>query len=434
MEAWLAYHSSFNHQRNFFRFARQYENQVPVIDGKRHGKDVNLYKLFLEQSIHLLRPGGQCGIVIPSGIYTDLGAKSLREMLFTKTEVEGLFCFDNRKEIFEGVHRSYKFVVLTFVKGGNTVQFSAVFMRQDVEDLESFPHQIGMPISVELIRRSSPDSLSVMEFKSLQDILIAEKILRHPLLGEKIDGAWNFELHRDLNMTDDAYLFRSEPKAGRVPLYEGKMLWQFDNKFSEPRFWIDSKEGRKAMLGATLDGGQKFGYQDFRIGYRSVGENTNERNLISAIVPPGHFCGNSIYLSEGFSLSSATTVFVCAAFNSFVLDYTLRLKISRNINIFYIYQLPVPRLTAADAEFVPIVKRAAQLICTTPEFDALAKEVSTALKLPAAVKGVTDPAERAKLRAELDGLIAHLYGLTESEFAHIGCRRKRSGRRRRVAG
>ena len=24
-----------------------------------------------------------------------------------------------------------------------------------------------------------------------------------------------------------------------------------------------------------------------------------------------------------------------------------------------------------------------------------------------------------KLRAELDGLIAHLYGLTESEFAHV---------------
>ena len=33
--------------------------------------------------------------------------------------------------------------------------------------------------------------------------------------------------------------------------------------------------------------------------------------------------------------------------------------------------------------------------------------------------GATDPAERAHLRAELDGLVAHLYGLTESEFAHI---------------
>lgn len=30
-----------------------------------------------------------------------------------------------------------------------------------------------------------------------------------------------------------------------------------------------------------------------------------------------------------------------------------------------------------------------------------------------------EPVERAHLRAEPDGLIAHLYGLTEAEFAHI---------------
>jgi predicted HTH transcriptional regulator len=33
--------------------------------------------------------------------------------------------------------------------------------------------------------------------------------------------------------------------------------------------------------------------------------------------------------------------------------------------------------------------------------------------------GVTDPAQRAQLRAELDGLIAHVYGLTDAEFSHI---------------
>ena len=60
-----------------------------------------------------------------------------------------------------------------------------------------------------------------------------------------------------------------------------------------------------------------------------------------------------------------------------------------------------------------IVQRAACLICTTPEFDDLAREVG------GDIHGVTDPIERARLRAELDGLIAHLYGLTESEFAHI---------------
>ncbi len=34
-------------------------------------------------------------------------------------------------------------------------------------------------------------------------------------------------------------------------------------------------------------------------------------------------------------------------------------------------------------------------------------------------QGVTDEIERGKLRAELDGIIANLYGLTEDEFAYI---------------
>ena len=62
-----------------------------------------------------------------------------------------------------------------------------------------------------------------------------------------------------------------------------------------------------------------------------------------------------------------------------------------------------------------IVQRAAKLICTTPEFDDLAKAVG----LKNHHDGATDPTERAQLRAELDGLIAHLYGLTEHEFSHI---------------
>lgn len=33
--------------------------------------------------------------------------------------------------------------------------------------------------------------------------------------------------------------------------------------------------------------------------------------------------------------------------------------------------------------------------------------------------GPIDPAERARLRAEIDGLVAHLYGLDATEFTHI---------------
>jgi hypothetical protein len=85
--------------------------------------------------------------------------------------------------------------------------------------------------------------------------------------------------------------------------------------------------------------------------------------------------------------------------------------------MFNLYQMPVPRLTAGDPGFAEIVERSAKLICTTPEFDDLAKEAG--LTPPDHTAGVTDPAARAKLRAELDGIVAHLYGLTESQFEHI---------------
>ncbi len=144
------------------------------------------------------------------------------------------------------------------------------------------------------------------------------------------------------------------------------------------------------------------------------------RTLIVGPIHKNVFCGNSILvlnrdIQSKQDFTDDEVVAVQAILNSFTLDYYIRQMVSANLNMFYLYQLPVPRLTTADAAFEPIVKRAAQLICTTPEFDALAKEVG----LGSHKSGVTAPAARARLRAELDGLIAHLYNLTESEFAHI---------------
>lgn len=70
---------------------------------------------------------------------------------------------------------------------------------------------------------------------------------------------------------------------------------------------------------------------------------------------------------------------------------------------------------SSDKAFDPVLSRAAKLTCTAPDFDALAKEVG----LSSHKNGMTDPAKRARLRAELDALVAQLYGLTEDEFAHI---------------
>ena len=416
-DAWIEYQSRFPHVSQYFRSSNQYKNQIAVINGKKAGTDINLYKLFVEQCYNLLCPAGECGIVIPSGIYTDLGTKQLREMLFNQTEVTGLFCFENRKDIFEGVDCRFKFIVLTYKKGGSTDKFPSAFMRHEVSELERFPKEGALDIPIELIRRLSPDSLSVMEFKNDMDVRIAEKMLRFSLLGEKIEGTWNLVLCNEFHMTNDSHLFKTEPAPGRLPLYEGKMIHQFTHQFSEPRFWIDEKEGRKALVGRNnADNGQVMDYQKYRFGIRSIASSTNERTLIAGPIPENVFCGNSILVSDKIdSFTVYELIFLQTVLNSFSLDFHLRRMVSANINMFYIYQLPAPRLAEGDSAFHSIVDRAAKLICTTPEFDDLAKEVG----LGSHKNGVTKEVERNCIRAELDGLIAHLYGLTEEEFAYI---------------
>ncbi|MEH2178181.1 Eco57I restriction-modification methylase domain-containing protein [Nostoc sp.] len=417
---WLEYQSQYPYVSAYYRSSEQYKNQISIVNGKKAGTDINLYKLFTEQCFNLLRSGGECGIVIPSGIYTDLGTKQLREMLFTQTKVTGLFCLENRKEVFEGVHRSFKIVVLTFAKGSITNKFPSAFMRHDVQELQMFPLEDSLQISVEMVRQLSPESLGIVEFTNKYDLLIAEKVSKSPLLGEKLNKCWNISLQSEFHMTNDSYLFQQEIKPKMLPLYEGKMIHQFNYQFDKPRYWIVEQEGRSALLGRKEDKGQRLDYQDYRLGFRKIARNTDARTMISTIIPP-NFHAESFQSVRTYDNEEKRQIgydvmfYLCGVWNSFVLDYLLRLRVTANVNFFYVYQLPVPRLTKNDRYFNDIVQRAAKLICTTPEFDELAQEVG----LGSHQQGVTNETERAKLRAELDGMVAHLYNLTEDEFSYI---------------
>jgi len=477
--AWLEYQSRFPFLNLYFRSSSQYQHQIAAVNGKKAGADINLYKLFTEQSFNLLKQNGECGIVIPSGIYTDLGATGLRHLLFNETNITGLFCFENRKTIFEGVDSRFKFVVLTFVKNTvgagskpahhkhNTVEikspssnddvvvmraglepaptqsfpaafmrhveikspssnddvvvmreglepaptqsFPAAFMRHDVAELNNFPNPDSLQISTNLIKKLSPDSQSIMEFKNETDIKIAEKMLAFPLLGEQLENTWNLKLTREFHMTDDSRLFEIENIEGCLPLFECKMIHQFSSNWGQPEYWIDEEEGRKALLGKAEDVGQVLDYQDYRLAYRAIGRNTDIRTMIASIIPPC-FAGNSINISK--SLNVASLLFCVSFLNSFVADWLLRQKVSANVNMFYVYQLPIPRLTETDPRFKAIVERAAGLICVSEEFEDLKRElVAKGYELK------TDAPEI--LRAELDGLVAKLYDLTAEEFAHI---------------
>ncbi len=413
-QAWLEYQSQYPHVSLYFRSSEQYKNQISIVNGKKQGTDLNLYKLFVEQCFNLLHPQGECGIVVPSGIYTDLGTKQLREMLFSQTNVTGLFCFENRKTIFEGVDSRFKFVILTFEKNKQTLSFPVEFMRHDVEELQRFPHKDSLVISVDLIRKLSPDSLSVMEFKQDIDIHIAEKMSRFPLLGETLPDTWNLKLTREFDMTNDSYLFKQVPTHNCVPLIQGNMFHQFNNNLAAPKYWIDLDEGRKKILGKQEDKGQKLSYQDYRLVHRRIARNTDQRSLIACILPKNKFCADTAQTVKNI-LPYKVTIYIATLFNSFVNDYQIRHRITAHCDMHFMCSLKIPRLKEGDKYFQEIVENAAKLICTTEEFEQLAKEVG----IGSHKNGVTEEAERMAIRAKLDAIVAHLYELTPTEFQHI---------------
>ncbi len=401
-------------------------------DFTRQGRgDTATHKLFLERGYGLLAEGGQgtgdrglgtgnggrLGFVVPSGLYSDLGTKELREMLLNDGRIEYLYSFSNERFFFPDVHHSFKFTLLGVQKGAECDGFWATFRLNPrvAVSPDELPEFLGNRENLIYVRQSSlarfsPDSLSVMEFQSQRDVDVASAVFSdHPLMGEESD-VWNVKLSNEVHFTNNRDLLNQRGEG--LPLFEGKTIHQFDASYGEHQFWI--AEDKIVELSPE----KQAQLQTYRVAHRRIARSTDAHTLIAAIVPPRTVCevNATVALVVGND-DPKTLLFLCALLNSLALDYVIRYKISTTLTMFYLYQLPVPRLSAGDPFFDAIVPRAARLTCTSPAFADLWQAVMGEAWTSAS--GVTDPVERQALRDELDALVAHLYGLTRADFAHI---------------
>lgn len=418
--AWKKYERIINKQSLFYRESNSFPNL-----GRG---DINTFKLFLEQFFKILKIEARFGILVPSGIYTDQGCLELRKLFFDNSQIQSLYCFENRFGIFP-IHRSFKFVLFVIKKGGGTDTFKTAFMLHDPDVLPSLEKD-ALLMSVDSVKKFSPDTLSIMEFKSQHDVDIAVKIYgEHPLLGEYVEGIWNVKFTREFDMTNDSHLFNTEGRG--MPLYEGKMIGQFTHQSEKPRYWIESSKSHQAKC---------------KVAFRSIARNTDYRTIISLVLPSKYGCGNSLIVNQE-TMNGDESLVLVSILNSFVLDFVIRQKVTANINMFYIYELPVPRLTSDNWYFNQLIPRAARLICTTEEFADLWNEVyrpewnifsikdggTSMLEDWNKLKPIWnkecgtygwdktkhDIGDRAQLRCEIDALVAHLYGLNKEELEYI---------------
>src|SRR5690606_11255237 len=137
------------------------------------------------------------------------------------------------------------------------------------------------------------------------------------------EGKWNLALTREFDMTNDSHLFRTEPAKGRLPLFEGKMIHQFDVGFEKPRYWVNCIEAeddlRSSRARSFRQQFKRLGIEDdiklnkllryeeipldnyrYRFSFRDVARNTDERSMICALLPPTVCAGNTLNLLQPY--------------------------------------------------------------------------------------------------------------------------------------
>lgn len=222
------------------------------------------YKMFLEQSHALLKQFGFIGLIVPSGLYTDRGSMSLRELFLDRCQWSHLYVFQNERFVFEEIHHSFKIALLAVQKGGRTERVLTRFRlgpgdspetSELNDDVSAEGHYLALPR--ERIEQFSPHSRAILEIRSLHDLEIVTSIYAHgTLLGENqaLDVSIQYQ-QGEFNMTTDSKLFPARPKweaLGYLPDAYGHWIkgeWkEIDgNRIAQFGMRIISHDGRFAI-------------------------------------------------------------------------------------------------------------------------------------------------------------------------------------------
>jgi hypothetical protein len=231
-----------------------------------------------------------------------------------------------------------------------------------------------------LLQKVSGNDLAIPHLRCPLDLTILERVATlFPPLGDQT--GWGAKFGRELNATDDRRVFQSA--GAGLPVIEGKHLEPFRARARGARWAISSADADRLV-------GQR--HHRARLAYRDVASSTNRMTLISAVLPAGCVSTHTIFCLRT-RLSLRNQHFLCGLFNSFVLNYFVRLRVTTHVTTAIVERLPVPAPGAVPETAREIARLAIQL---------------------ARRRG-----EATGVLAKLNALVAELYQLTETEFSYV---------------
>ena len=165
-------------------------------------------------------------------------------------EVAAAYHFVNEgHKFFPNVHASYSFVLLTL---RHAAQADCAFYLTDINQLKDERRHVVA--SYEDFARFNPNTQTAVLLRTDADLQLCRKIYqRAPVLVNEGLGdegnPWQLRTMSMFHMSNDSHLFETDPTAHPevqyLPLYEGKLFWQFDHRFNT---YNPAQQGKKPQV------------------------------------------------------------------------------------------------------------------------------------------------------------------------------------------
>lgn len=361
----------------------------------------DLYMAFLQKALYSLNEGGHLSYLIPAGIIRSKGTEALRRYLLKNGNDVQYTLFDNKEGYFS-IDTRFKFVFLSC--NNNTADTPTNFYLA-INGNGKSKRKTGEAVKYDIqsLEKIRPD-LTVPECNNNDEKRIFFKIYES---GKEWGENWHVDITREVDMTNDKPLFSSTVFCDSVPVIEGRMVqqhrfgaktyisgsgrsatWRPCTERATSQFYI-----RKSSLSNTLS--QRISSK--RAGYCDIAGQTNERAMMSALIPENVVCGNkvpTIVFQE-----EAQLLFWIGVTNSFVFDWVIRRIISTTVNYFLLLSVPLPNISLNSS-------LAKKIIDNTKRLAKLGKDFYCGN-------------EMQQLRADIDAAVAMAYGLNLEELEII---------------
>ena len=434
------------------------------------GGDVNLYSLFVERAMGLIKPDGLVGLLTPSGIYADKTAARFFQSVSTTGRVGGLFDFENRRlgtnlpPFFPDVDSRFKFCALIF--GGEQHRFDetrCAFFLHDTKTVND-PERC-FPLEPADFARVNPNTGTAPVFRTRRDADLTRRIYeRHPVLvdrsGVEVRRVWSVRHHRQFDMTNQSYLFRTAVQLESegfypvelnrwrngdelyLPLYQGLMVGNFDHRAGSVLInpanvhnpYVSKRTtGKEHAEPGFLPGvvywvpadrvSQTFPHSmGWTLVYRRITRPTDVRTTVATIIPwNGVSYTLPMLLPMGDTFPAAAAACLLSTLTSFCFDYIARQKLQgASMSLTSLEQLPVIAPADYNQRFGNTTARnlvrdhVLRLTYTAHDMAPFSHDLGNH-----GPPFAWDEEERRHLRARLDALYFHLYGLSREDASYV---------------